>query len=45
MLRFYLPVIEPDRRISRIRLSDKIAHATGTGFDRVANVNPEPFSS
>ena len=25
MLRFYLPLIEPDGRISRIRLSDKVS--------------------
>jgi hypothetical protein len=26
MLRFHLPLIKPDRRFSRIRLSDKVAH-------------------
>ena len=39
MLRFYLPLIEPDGRISRIRLSDKTAQAFAHGNECVRDAS------
>jgi hypothetical protein len=48
ILRFHIPLIEPDRRFSRIRLSEKAFHAFAHRTLRrnpVKRTNPSPLST
>ncbi len=45
MLRFHSPLIEPDVRISRIRLSDKVSHVRSRALARPAHELDQPVGA